>query len=85
MLTRRNLFRIVAAAGVLSSRGAAARALASEQQDGPIRASSPTGAIPLSRQFGRWAAALRYEHLPPEVINRAEGLTLHFVASVLLE
>jgi hypothetical protein len=45
-----------------------------------------TGAAPspLSRQFGRWVAALRYEDLPPSVIDRAEGLTLHGLSSVLL-
>jgi 2-methylcitrate dehydratase PrpD len=39
---------------------------------------------PLSRQFGRWVAALRYEDLPASVIDRAEGLTLHGLSSVLL-
>jgi 2-methylcitrate dehydratase PrpD len=38
----------------------------------------------LSRQFARWAAALRYENLPPEVVDRAKGVTLHAMSSVLL-
>lgn len=38
----------------------------------------------LSRQFARWVAALRYEDLPPEVIDRARGVTLHALSSLLL-
>src|SRR5437870_5321916 len=38
----------------------------------------------LSRQFARWVAALRYEDLPPAVVDRATGGTLHSLASVLL-
>lgn len=38
----------------------------------------------LSRQFAQWVAGLRYEDLPPEVIDRAKGVTLHGLASVLL-
>jgi 2-methylcitrate dehydratase PrpD len=38
----------------------------------------------LSRQLARWVVGLRYEDLPPEVIDRARGLTLHGLASVLL-
>src|SRR5436853_7703436 len=38
----------------------------------------------LSRQFARWVATLRYEDLPPEVVDRAKGVTLHSLASVLL-
>src|SRR2546427_13032457 len=38
----------------------------------------------LSRQFARWVAALRYEDLPPAVVDRAKGVTLHGLASVLL-
>ena len=38
----------------------------------------------LSRQFARWAAGLRYEDLPPAVIDRAKGLTLQALSSVLL-
>src|SRR5918999_2539020 len=38
----------------------------------------------LSRQLAQWAVSLRYEDLPPEVVDRAKGVTLHCIASVLL-
>src|SRR5713226_1752953 len=38
----------------------------------------------LSRQLARWVVALRYEDLPPAVVDRARGVTLHSLASVLL-
>ncbi len=38
----------------------------------------------LSRQLARWVVGLRYDDLPPEVVDRAKGLTLHGLASVLL-
>src|SRR5687767_2700959 len=38
----------------------------------------------LSRQLAEWVAALRYEDLPPAVVDRAKGVTLHGLASVLL-
>lgn len=38
----------------------------------------------LSRQLAQWVAALRYENLPAEVIDRAKGVTLQGLASVLL-
>jgi 2-methylcitrate dehydratase PrpD len=38
----------------------------------------------LSRQFALWVAGLRYEDLPAEVIDRAKGVTLQALASVLL-
>jgi len=38
----------------------------------------------LSRLLAQWVVGLRYEDLPPEVIDRARGLTLHGLASVLL-
>jgi 2-methylcitrate dehydratase PrpD len=38
----------------------------------------------LSRQLARWIVALRYEDLPPEVVDRAKGVTLHALASVLI-
>jgi 2-methylcitrate dehydratase PrpD len=43
----------------------------------------PSAAPSLSRQFARWVAALRYDDLPPAVIDRAKGLTLHAMASAL--
>src|SRR5438270_11178174 len=44
------------------------------------RASGPPS---MSRQFARWVAGLRYEDLPPAVLDRAKGLTLHGLASAL--
>ncbi len=38
----------------------------------------------LSRQLAQWAAALRYEDLPAAVIDRAKGVTLHSLTSVLI-
>src|ERR1700704_2749874 len=38
----------------------------------------------LSRQLAQWVAGLRYEDLPPAVVDRAKGVTLHTLASVLL-
>ncbi|MGZ5093119.1 MAG: MmgE/PrpD family protein [Burkholderiales bacterium] len=38
----------------------------------------------LSRQLARWIVGLRYEHLPAEVIDRAKGVALHNLASVLI-
>src|SRR3989449_5239891 len=38
----------------------------------------------LSRQLAQWIVGLRYEDLPPEVVDRAKGVTLHSLASVLL-
>ena len=38
----------------------------------------------LSRQLARWVVSLRYDDLPREVADRAKGVTLHGLASVLL-
>src|SRR5438876_647007 len=38
----------------------------------------------LSRQLARWVVGLRYDDLPPAVIDRAKGVTLQGLASVLL-
>jgi hypothetical protein len=38
----------------------------------------------LSRQLARWVVGLRYDDLPREVVDRAKGVTLHGLASVLL-
>jgi 2-methylcitrate dehydratase PrpD len=38
----------------------------------------------LSRQLAQWVVGLRYEDLPPAVVDRAKGLTLHNLASILL-
>ena len=38
----------------------------------------------LSRQLAQWVVGLRYDDLPPAVIDRAKGVTLQGLASVLL-
>jgi hypothetical protein len=38
----------------------------------------------LSRQLAQWISALRYEDLPAEVVDRAKGVTLHALGSVLI-
>lgn len=38
----------------------------------------------LSRQLAQWIVALRYEDLPAAVVDRAKGVTLHSLASVLI-
>ena len=38
----------------------------------------------ISRQLAQWIVGLRYEDLPAEVVDRAKGVTLHNVASVLI-
>ena len=38
----------------------------------------------LSRQLARWVVGLRYDDLPRAVVDRAKGVTLHGLASVLL-
>src|SRR5499427_8160571 len=38
----------------------------------------------LSRQLAQWVVGLRYDDLPPAVVDRAKGVTLHSLASVLL-
>ncbi len=38
----------------------------------------------LSRRLAAWVAGLRFEDLPPEVVDRARGVTLHGLASALV-
>jgi hypothetical protein len=38
----------------------------------------------LSRQLAQWVVGLRYDDLPPAVVDRAKGVTLYSLASVLL-
>ena len=38
----------------------------------------------LSRQLAAWVASLRYEDLPPDVLDRARGVTLQGLASALV-
>src|SRR5262245_11188850 len=38
----------------------------------------------MGRQLARWVARLGFAHLPPALVHRAKGITLHALASVLL-
>ena len=38
----------------------------------------------LSRTLAQWVVGLKYDDLPEAVIDRAKGVTLHSLASVLL-
>lgn len=38
----------------------------------------------MSRRLAQWIAGLRYEQLPPAVVDRAKGVTLQCLASILL-
>ncbi|HEY4370312.1 MAG TPA: MmgE/PrpD family protein [Burkholderiales bacterium] len=38
----------------------------------------------LSRQLAQWIVGLQYEHLPPAVVDRARGVTLQCLSSILL-
>jgi 2-methylcitrate dehydratase PrpD len=60
----------------------ASLSLISQAQQPGTRASA-SGSPSMSRQFARWVAGLRYEDLPPAVVDRAKGLTLHALASAL--
>jgi 2-methylcitrate dehydratase PrpD len=57
---------------------------AQEPQQKPQEIRRTVPAPSLSRQFARWVVGLRYENLPPAVIDRAKGLTVQALASVLV-
>ena len=38
----------------------------------------------LSRKLAQWVVEVSYDDLPPDVVDRAKGVTLHSLASVLL-
>ena len=76
--------RSALAAGGLLGTGVPAPFAAAAREGRPQDASRAGSAASISRQFARWAAGLRYEDLPPEVVDRAKGLTLHALASALL-
>src|SRR5438874_6038269 len=66
------------AAGILCGPGASCIPSFAQQRNG--KSSAPS----LSRQFARWVDGLRYEDLPADVIDRAKGVTLQALSSVLL-
>src|ERR1043165_2377389 len=84
MLTRRELLGVVAGGAAMGvsthARSPQAGAPAGQRAQTPRSAGAPS----LSRQFGRWAAGLSYADLPAPVVDRAKGLTLQALASVLL-
>jgi len=82
-LTRRSLFCAAASAAVLAlpGRGAIAQP-ARASAAGPARGGA--AAVPMARHFGRWVATLGYDDLPPAVVDRAKGVTLQALASVLI-
>ena len=83
-LTRRRLLQSAfAAGGFLGIDAKRPLALAARQAQ-PGGASRTGSAASISRQFARWVVGLRYEDLPPEVVDRAKGLTLQALASALL-
>jgi 2-methylcitrate dehydratase PrpD len=57
---------------------------ASGPRDDSTERAAATATPSLSRQFARWVSGLRYEDLPPAVIDRAKGLTLQALSSALL-
>ena len=83
-LTRRSLLQSAVAAGGLLGTGFATPFAPAARAMQPGGASRTVAADPISRQFARWATGLRYEDLPPEVVDRAKGLTLQALASALL-
>ena len=74
------MFATVALAGGLGTHPSALAA--SPQQAGA--AARTAGSKSLSRQFADWVVRLRYEDLPPAVVDRAKGLTLQNIASALV-
>src|SRR5690349_21078230 len=38
----------------------------------------------ISRDLAKWVTNLEYRDLPPEVVDRAKGVTLHCLGSILL-
>ena len=77
--TRRSLLSAAVAAGVFKL--PARRADAQSAAEASAR---PGAEASLSRQFGRWAAALEYADLPADVVDRAKGVTLQALVSILL-
>ena len=83
-LTRRSLLQSAfATGGALGFGGLAPLALSARQVQAPGVAGAGASTS-ISRQFARWVTGLRYEDLPPEVVDRAKGLTLQALASALL-
>jgi 2-methylcitrate dehydratase PrpD len=76
-LTRRSVLFAAASASAL-----AVPAVSAVAQTSVSTRAAPS--VPLARQFGRWAAGLSYDDLPPAVVDRAKGVTLQALASALI-
>ena len=72
----------VAAASPLASFPQEAQRSATEML--PANSKRTATSPSLSRQFARWVAGLRYEDLPPDVVDRAKGVALQALSSLLL-
>jgi 2-methylcitrate dehydratase PrpD len=84
-LSRRDLLQRAVAGGIAGLSGTwPAIAFAAPAGQGGRGQAAASGPPSLSRQFARWVTPLRFEDLPPAVIDRAKGLTLHGLASALL-
>jgi MmgE/PrpD N-terminal domain len=53
-------------------------------EDAPTTARSKEAAMSLSREFAGFVADLKFEDLPPEVVDRAKGVTLQALTSALV-
>lgn len=58
----------------------------SEAKERKVRGSTATfqQQVSLSRELAQWVSGLRYEDLPPDVVDRAKGVSLQSIASALL-
>ncbi|MEO8256619.1 MAG: MmgE/PrpD family protein [Acidobacteriota bacterium] len=84
-LSRRDLLqRAVAGSAAVLSGAWPAVAFAAQAPAGGRGQGAASGPPSFSRQFARWVTPLRFEDLPPAVIDRAKGLTLHGLSSALL-
>ncbi len=99
-LTRRSLLRTALGGGIAAGLAGASPVVAfgrelrrhegvppSETNDEDVQADSPAPLrqqASLSRELARWVAGLRYEDLPPDVVDRAKGVSLQSVASALI-
>src|SRR5579872_6571560 len=73
------------ATGAIAAASAASPvSFAQEPPQGKRPSRDATRTPSLSRQFARWVVGLRYEDLPPAVIDRAKGVTIQALASALV-
>src|SRR5438876_727746 len=55
-----------------------------DTEDAPTTAMLKEAAMSLSRDFAAFIANLKYDNLPPEVVDRAKGVTLQALSSALV-